>query len=106
MSTKYDHTDWFRLARTGGVIKVTLDFYGDGQGNDGVSLPCRGCFVQRRDPSDIWITSVAGMEESIGPWIPGASAGCHPIWIPISDVSQLYFSGSANGIVDIVYLLG
>ena len=104
MTTKYDNTDWFRLARTGGVLSVTLGAGGVGRGNDGVSLPCRGCFVQIRGDADVWIDDIDGA--GLGPFIPGAAVGHQPMWIPISDVAQLYFGGSNRDIVDIIYLLG
>lgn len=106
MATKYDHSNWFRLSRTGGVLKVTMNDMGVGQGNDGVSLPCKGCFVQVKDGDGIWIESAETQGEGVGPWIPGSAVGCQPIWIPVSDVAQLYFQGSDNEVVDIVYLLG
>jgi len=106
MSTKYDNADWFRLARTGGAIKVTLGPGGYDVANDGVSIPCKGCFVQARDgASGMWIDS---NEEPTGdgPYIPGAVLGGQPIWIPVSDVAKLAFGGMVGDIADIVYLLG
>jgi len=105
MSTKYDNTDWFRLARTGGVLSVTIDWTGFAQGNGGISLPCRGCFVQiKGDAANVWIDDIENL--GYGPFIPGAGVGHQPMWIPISDVAQLHFGGTNGDIVDIVYLLG
>jgi hypothetical protein len=105
MSTKYDNTDWCRLSKTGGVT-TALIIDGIGRGNGGVSLPCKGCFVQPRvvEGGDVWLT--APPEFSIGPFLPGVIEGCQPMWIPVSDVAQLFFGGNSGDTVDIVYLLG
>jgi hypothetical protein len=102
---KYENADWWRVARTGGVTHAIIENSGYGRGNGGVSLPCKGCWVQRRPSSDdAWIdcSDMSG----VGPYIPGPDEGCQPIWIPISDVGKLYIGGSAGDVVDIVYLLG
>lgn len=105
MTTKYDNANWFRCARTGGATTAVIVAGGNGQGNAGVSLPCRGCWVQTRsDSGGVWLASPPF--DGIGPFIPGVSEGSQPMWIPISDVAQLFFSGFAGEIVDIVYLLG
>jgi len=44
--------------------------------------------------------AVFGVELSV------ASLGAQPLWVPISDVAQLYFYGTEGNIVDIIYLLG
>jgi len=33
-------------------------------------------------------------------------AGGNPLWVPISDVAELYFYGTTGNIIDIVYLVG
>ncbi len=113
MSTKYDNTDWFRLARTGGAVVVSLvlvdggNYYG--QGNDGVSLPCRGCWVAIRDTniSDVYMSTAPGVTPLISPYIPKPFLGAQPLWIPISDVAQLSFAGNnETDKIDITYLLG
>ena len=104
MSTKYDNTDWFRLSRTGGATIATLGAFGRGYGNGGVSLPCKGCFVQPRFREGAYIT-VEGAP-GIGPHFAGAAVGQQPTYIPISDVAQLLFSGRTGDIIDIVYLIG
>ena len=105
MTTKYDNTDWFRLSRTGGATIATLGaITGRGYGNGGVSLPCKGCFVQPRWRDGVYILTEGAL--GIGPWLAGGAVGQQPTYIPISDVAQLYFQGTAGGIVDIVYLIG
>lgn len=104
VTTKYDNTNWFRLSRTGGAALAILDANGIGNGNGGVSLPCKGCFVQPRFRDPVFIT-IEG-PGAIGPYLPGAAYGQQPMYIQISDVAQLFFRGNAGAIVDIVYLLG
>jgi len=120
MTTKYDNADWSRCARTYGVLMSTIGDDGDpwntSQGNNGISLPCRGCWVQLRE---------GGAEDAIVKMSIGTPAtaelgvalgrvecdfavieGALPLWVPVSDVSQLYFYGTEGRSIDITYLLG
>lgn len=113
MSTKYDNTNWFRLSRTGGAVVVSLVDMGGmwfySRGNKGVSLPCKGCWIAVRDTniSDMYMSTAPGCTPEIAPYIPVPSLGAQPLWIPISDVDQLSFSGNnTTDRIDIVYLLG
>ena len=118
MTTKYDNADWTRCARTYGVIECVLGAGGipnEAQGNNGISLPCRGCWVQKREGGDadvlIWMsigtpaTPMLGVELGQPESDITVMEGASPLWVPISDVSQLYFYGE-YGTVDIMYLLG
>ena len=116
MSTKYDNADWKRCARTYGVIQLIIGFPATPntvQGNYGVSLPCRGCWVQKRENTLPTIkmsigtpaTAVFGVElGDADSWVDEESA--LPLWVPVSDVSQLYFYGEDGTSIDIMYLLG
>lgn len=104
MATKYDNAQTDRCARTGGSVRVTM-VSNVGQGNGGTSLPCRGCWVScpssNTAPTKFNIGAVASA--TLGVEIPEQT----PVWIPISDVAQLYFyTGGATDVVDITYLLG
>ncbi len=107
MGTKYDNVDWSRCSRTGGVLIAILNGAGVAQGNAGVSLPCKGCWVQQREGSATIKLSI-GMPASavFGVELGTTTAGAQPMWIPISDIAQLYFYGTAQDIVDIIYMLG
>ena len=106
MSTKYDNADPTRCARSGGVTIALLDG-GIGRGNDGVSLPCRGCWVQRREGgSTIKMNIGAAATVDLGIELGDPEAGAQPLWVPVSDVAQLYFYGTHFDIADIIYLLG
>jgi len=115
VTTKYDNTDCFRLSRTGGAVVVsftfdTVNLWYYGQGNGGVSLPCKGCWVAVRDtnPDDIYMSTAPDVTPIISPYIPKPVLGVQPLWVPISDVAQLSFCnvGGDDNWVDIVYLLG
>lgn len=102
--SKYDNADVGRAARTGGSVRVTMAS-NVGQGNGGTSLPCRGCWIScpsgNTAPTKFNIGAAASA--TLGVEIPEQE----PVWIPISDVSQLYFyTGGATDSVDITYLLG
>ena len=102
--TKYDNCDWSRLARTGGVSRAVIGADGQGQGNGGVSIPCRGCFIQSREKEACWLTEEGGM--GAGPFLPGPNSGCQPIWLSIANVAEIWIGGAPGETVDIVYLLG
>ncbi len=114
--SKYDGRLATTLARTGGSVRVTLSS-NDGQGNGGTSLPCKGCWVQAADDnSDVVKMNIGAAATAIlgvdlaRPYISGttASGAAQPLWVPISDVSQLYFHsvGDSSAVIDITYLLG
>jgi len=107
MSTKYDNSQ-IRVARTGGAVTVAIAS-NVGQGNGGTSLPCRGCFVSPRSNNTAVIRMNIGAAASAtaGIELSDADTGGGPLFVPISDVAELYFYGATNGDdVDIVYLLG
>ena len=117
--SKYDDKSAVHLARTGGSVRVTLSS-NDGQGNGGTSLPCKGCWVQAVDANtDVVRMNIgAAATDSLGVDLARAHtnliadsygvATAQPLWVPISDVSQLYFhsAGDSNAIIDILYLVG
>ena len=107
MTTKYDNQRWLRCARTGGVDAVTLSLIGKGQGNDGVSIAIRGCWVQNRYGNDIVKMSIGTEATAVfGVELAWPHVGGQPLWVPISDLAQLYFYGTRADVIDIVYLLG
>lgn len=107
MSTKYDNADASRCAGSGGVTLALIGADFRGQGNDGVSLPCRGCWVHRREGTDtIKMNIGAAATADLGVELGDPNEGAQPLWIPISDVAQLYFYGTPINLVDIVYLVG
>jgi hypothetical protein len=107
MTTKYDNKQWKRCARTGGVTLALMAATGKGQGNGGTALPCRGCWVMNRVGNGTMKMSIGAEANAVfGVELATADLGAQPLWIPISDVSQLYFYGTAGKIVDIIYLLG
>lgn len=103
MATKFYNTE-LRITDDGGAVRVTLDT-NVGQGNDGASLPTRGCLVAAADAntSPVVVNIGASALITLGMEIPESSAGT-PLYIPIDDVSKLYFfSSDANAVVDILY---
>jgi len=107
MSTKYYNTDFNRITDSGGAVKVTIAAAGTGQGNGGTSLPCKGCFVSPRSANTgvMRVNIAADATADLGIQIPDADQG-GPVFIPVDDVSLLYFYGTENDIVEILYLLG
>ncbi len=108
-----------RICSSGGAVRVTLDT-NDGQGNGGTSLPCKGCWVQAADSNTDVVRMNIGVAatDTLGVDLARAHTNlvadsygvstAQPMWVPISDVAQLYFhsAGDANAIIDILYLVG
>ena len=112
--SKYSGMQANRIAPSGGAVRVTL-VSGEGRGNGGTSLPCKGCWVQAADAStDVVRMNIgAAATDSLGidlgrPESDANNSGsCQPMWVPIDDVAKLYFiSGDTTADVDILYLLG
>jgi hypothetical protein len=107
-----------RIRSGGGSVKVTLSS-GTGQGNDGTSQPCAGCFVQAATANtaavkmNIGAAATANLGVELGrQWVydgtdEASAAACQPLFVPVDDVSDLYFySTDADAIVDILWLGG
>jgi hypothetical protein len=110
MASKYDNHSSVRCARTGGSITVAIPGTPfQVQANGGTSLPCRGCWVSPRS-GNTGITKMnigAAASATLGIELSDADNGSGPLWVNISDVSQLYFYGATEGNdVDITYLVG
>lgn len=109
----YKNADAQRIRSSGGAVRVTLDG-GTGQGNDGTSLPCLGCYVQAAIANssvvsmNIDAAASADLGIELGKQATGnTDAACQALWVPIDDVSSLYFySADANAVVDILYFKG
>lgn len=107
MRTKYDNKQWGRCAGTGGISVVVLSATGTGQGNDGVTRYCRGCWVQNRAGNSTMKMSIGTPATAVfGVELATPDMGGQPLWVPISDIAQLYFYGTRADVVDIVFLLG
>lgn len=101
---------------SGGSVRVTLSS-GVGQGNSGTSLACRGCFVSCEVTNtevvkmNIGIAASASLGVTLGRSFKDITAtkavmsSVNPLWVPIDDVSKLYFySADDDAIIDITYL--
>ena len=111
MTTKYDNCDVSLLARTGGAVVVTIAMDADygPLGVHPVSIPCRGCFVSTRNiklGATVMAIGTGRDPGNRGVYIAMPSTGGQPMWVQVSDVSQLYFSAGVGEKIDIVYLLG
>jgi len=107
MATKYYACDFNRITDSGGSVRVTIAS-NVGQGNGGTSLPCKGCFVSPASANSgvIRVNIAAAASATVGIQIPDADQG-GPVFLPVDDVSLLYFYGGTDGdVVDVLYLLG
>jgi len=108
MTSKYDGTR-LEVCRTGGHERVTTS----SNLGQGTAQACKGCFVNcpSTNGSSVCKMNIGGVASAtIGIDIPH-SAGTYragpPIFVPISNVSQLYFWSDDDGaFIDIVYLVG
>ena len=114
----YKNADAQRIRSSGGAVRVELAT-NEGQGNDGTSLPCLGCYVQAAlaNTDEVYMNIDVAASDSVGielgrPHINdddnGYGAGsCQPLWVPIDDVASLYFySADDDAVVDILYFKG
>ena len=96
------------ICPTGGC--VTVEIAGNvGQGNAGVSLPCKGCLVIARvaNTGPVHMNVGAPASNILGIQIPESAGAGSPFFVPISDVAQLYFYSGNNGDdIDIMYFVG
>lgn len=105
-----------RIRTGGGSVRVTCAT-NVGQGNGGTSLSCAGCWIQAAiaNTEVVKMNIAAAATAILGVDIarPHANlvadsysvAAAQPMWVPIDDVSSLYFySADADAIIDITYL--
>jgi len=102
-----------RIVSGGGSVRVTCSTK-VGQGNGGTSLSCRGCWVSPAigNTEVVRMNIDAAASATLGidlqrQYVSGTTAGgaSTPLWVPVDDVSKLYFySEDADAIVDILYL--
>jgi len=104
--TKYAGTDYGRIVTSGGSVKVTIALT-VGQGNGGTSIPCKGCYVSPRSTNSgrMRINIGAAATADLGIELPDADEGS-PVFFPVDDVASLYFFGTNDDIVEIMYFLG
>jgi hypothetical protein len=105
MSTEYFGASGSKIRHSGGSVRVTCAA-NVGQGNGGTSLQCAGCWVSAPSgntaPTKFNIGTAASA--TLGAEI---AKGVNAMWIPIDDVSQLFFySGGATDVIDITFLRG
>ena len=107
MASKYDGCAE-KICPTGGSVTVPIALT-VGQGNAGVALPCKGCWVVVRSAATgpVHMNIGAAASATLGIELSEGQGSGGPLWIPISDVSQLYFySGTPGDDIDITYLVG
>jgi len=104
---KYANARVGRLAQSGGAVRVTIAS-SVGQGNGGTSLPCKGCFVSPASANSgvVRMNIGAAASASAGIELSDADTGSGPLFVPVDDVSLLYFYGTNDDVIDIVYLKG
>lgn len=90
-----------RNSSYGGVNKVTIPAgttIRGGSGTDGSgSIPCRSCLVKMDSGGAVYMN--IGAAATTDSWIVGT--GAEPI--PIDDLNNLYFKGTENNVVRIIY---
>jgi len=109
----YKNADAQRIRSSGGAVRVTLGTTTDNRGNGGTSLPCLGCYVQAALANSAVVSmnidtaASASVGIELGKQTTGnADAACQALWVPIDDVASLYFYGTDNDIIDILYFTG
>ena len=96
------------ICPTGGSVAVVLTG-NNVQANDGDALPCKGCLVIGRttNTGPVHMNVGAAASNILGIQVPESAGSGSPFFVPISDVSQLYFySGTDTDVIDIMYFVG
>jgi hypothetical protein len=96
-----------RIRSGGGSVKHTIAS-NVAQGNGGTSLPCAGCWVVAASGNTgiIKVNIDAAASVNLGIEVCQSDQG-GPLWVPIDDVSKLYFYGATDAdIVDVLYMKG
>lgn len=106
----YNGASFTKVRNGGGHVRVTLSS-NVGQGNGGTSKPCIGCFVQplAANTALVRVNINSAASATVGIDLPFSAAGVAyaPTFIPVDDVSNLYFySSQADAVVDILFLRG
>lgn len=109
--TSYNGSDANTICHNGGSVRVTIASNA-GQGNGGTSLACKGCYINSNG-QDVRVKIGSACTDSTGiavPWYGHSTTTneTYSVWnalfLPIDDISQLYFYGGTNGVVvDILY---
>lgn len=106
--TRYTGAETGRVFPVMNHVRVTLAS-GLGQGNGGTSEPCGGCWIQPVTGNSAAVRVAVGEAASatVGidlPFVSNAVAE-RPFFLPIDDVSKLYFySSDTDAVVDILYV--
>ena len=106
--TRYTGTETGRVFTVMNHVRVTLAS-GLGQGNGGTSAPSGGCWIQPVTGNTACVRVAVGEAASatVGIDLPFVSATVaeQPFFLPIDDVSKLYFySSDTDAVVDILYV--
>jgi len=104
---RYAGLSFWSIAASGGSVRVTLSG-GAGQGNGGTSLACKGCFVigDSANSAEVRMRIGEACTNITGVPLPEFGTDHYVRFVPIDDVSKLYFySSDVDAIVDIEYLL-
>jgi hypothetical protein len=104
--TQYANNRTNKIFAHGGSVRVTIAS-NVGQGNGGTSLPCAGCWVSPASGNTgvIKMNIDAAASATLGIELSDADTGHGPMFIPIDDVSKLYFYGASDDdVIDITYL--
>ena len=107
-TTHYTGAETGRVFPVMNHVRVTLAT-GVGQGNGGTSLPCGGCWIQPLLGNTATVRLAVGEAASatVGIDLPYVSETVQeqPTFLPIDDVSKLYFySSDADAVIDILYV--
>ena len=104
--SKYNNTPQ-NIRGGGGSVRTTIAAT-VGQGNDGVGLPCAGCYIScpTTNTGPVRVNIGVAASATVGIEVGEASLMGIP-WLPIDDVSKLYFYSATNGdVIDVMYFVG
>jgi len=104
--SKFYNTSVNKVPNSGGSNQVTIPAGTTIRGGSGTggatSIPCKAAWLQLVSGSGVRVNIGTTASASIGIAVPAAALGI-PLFIPIDDLNKLYFIGTENDVVDVLY---
>ena len=103
-TTAYSNSFSNDVTGNGGSVLVTIAA-GVGRGNSGTSLSCRECFIRQgiQNAGTVRLNLSSACTSTTGIALPKGITYIAPYRVKIDDVSKLYFSGTNDDKIYILY---
>jgi len=107
MANKYSNTSLDIVSTGGGANQVTIPAGTTIRGGTGTggatSVPCKEAYLQLKSGTGVRVNIGATASGTAGIDVPKFGTNHNILRIPIDDLNKLYFIGTENDVVDILY---